>query len=92
MMEPWRGHSKRAARLTGAASLAAIALLAAEPALAYHDTVGIGGGRTVHVFILIAVVVAVMLYFLSRWQPRRPGRKRAGFSPRTSGKKSRKRR
>lgn len=92
MMEPWRGHSKRAARLTGAVSLAAITLLAPEPALAYHDSVGVGGGRTVHLFALIAIVVAVILVLLSRWQPRKSGRKRAGFSPRPSGKRSRKRR
>lgn len=74
-----------------AVPLALAALLAAGPALAYHETLGIGGGAPVHVLILLAVAVVVALVLLSRWKPAARGRKRSGMRPPKPAKKARRR-
>jgi hypothetical protein len=67
-------------------SLCALAatLPAPLPALAYHETIGIGGGAPVHVLIILAIAVAVALVLLSRWQPAKRGRKKASSSTKRS--------
>lgn len=58
-------------------------------ALAYHDTLGVGGGAPVHVLIVLAIAVVVALVLLSRWQPKKRGRKKANTAAPKTGRKGR---
>lgn len=71
----------------------AVAGIALSPIPAYADreTLGIGGGAPVHVLVLLAIAAIVALVLLTRWQPRKRGRKRGSIGSPRSAKKNRRR-
>lgn len=71
--------------------LVALALFAPGIALAYHERLGVGGGAPVHVLIVLVIAVVVALVLLSRWQPKKRGRKRGSASPPRPAKKGKRR-
>jgi hypothetical protein len=77
------------AKLRKIALPAAASSLVPGQALAYHETLGVGGGAPVHVLIVLAIAVVVALVLLSRWQPKKRGRKKASIAAPKAGRKSR---
>jgi hypothetical protein len=81
---------RRVAHACCGGSVAAL-LLTPSTALAYHERLGIGGGAPVHVLIVLAIAVIIALVLLSRWQPKKRGRKRASVSPPRPARKGKRR-
>ncbi len=77
------------AKLGKSALPAAAVSMVPGRALAYHETLGVGGGAPVHVLIVLAIAVVVALVLLSRWQPKKRGRKKASVAAPKTGRKGR---